>query len=29
MFADYAILIPLFPALGWLLITLFSKSMPA
>jgi NADH-quinone oxidoreductase subunit L len=28
MFADYAILIPLFPALGWLLITLFSKSMP-
>ncbi len=28
MFVDIAILIPLFPALGWLLISLFGKSMP-
>ncbi len=28
MFADIAILIPLFPALGWLLISLFGKAMP-
>jgi NADH-quinone oxidoreductase subunit L len=28
MFADIAILIPLFPAIGWLLITLLGKAMP-
>jgi NADH-quinone oxidoreductase subunit L len=27
MFIDYALLIPLLPAFGWLLITLFSKSL--
>ncbi|NJK43767.1 MAG: NADH-quinone oxidoreductase subunit L [Pleurocapsa sp. SU_196_0] len=27
MFIDYAILIPVLPALGWLIITLFSKSL--
>ena len=27
MFIDYALLIPLLPAFGWLMISLFSKSL--